>query len=167
VIEALGDVLAELPDRAAAPGAAAGRRIDDPLARQVLGQWPARRPAPRAGTHLGPRRWCRELGRGHRLGLGLLELGQPQLELLDEPGPALGGLAVPLTPRLGEQQLQALDLETEGGDLAVLASDRGVPLGEPRLGGAPCRTLGMQHRVRRGEIVGQGVEAVHAAGSST
>jgi hypothetical protein len=62
---------------------------------------------------------------------------------------------------------QALDLEPQGGDLTVLASDRGVPLGEPRLGGVPRRTLGTQHRVRRGEVVGQEVEAVHTGTSST
>src|SRR5439155_21231428 len=54
-LQALGHVLAELPDRAAAPGAAAGCGVDDPLAREVLRQRPAGRLArsPRA------RRGCR------------------------------------------------------------------------------------------------------------
>ena len=42
-LERLGDVLAQLADRAAALGAGAGGGIDDPLARQVLRQRPAGR----------------------------------------------------------------------------------------------------------------------------
>ena len=43
LIEQLELQLAELPDRAAALGAGAGGRIDDPLAWQMLGQRPAGR----------------------------------------------------------------------------------------------------------------------------
>ena len=110
-LQALGHVLAELAHRAAALRAAARRRVDDPLARQVLGQGTAGRPAPGAGARLGPRRRGGELGRRVLLGHRLLELGQLELELLDEPGAALGGLAVPFAPRLGEQQPEALDLQ--------------------------------------------------------
>ena len=85
---------------------------------------------------------CRDLGRRLRFGGALLEIGELQLELLDELCPALGGLAELLAARLGEQQLEALDLQPEGGDLVGLAGDRGVPLGEPRLGIEPCGALG-------------------------
>jgi hypothetical protein len=76
-------------------------------------------------------------------------------------------LAVLLTPRLGEQQLQALDLEPEGGDHTDLTSDYGIPLGKLRLGDVPCRALGTQHRMRSGKIVWQGIEAIHADNSNT
>jgi hypothetical protein len=69
--------------------------------------------------------------------------------------------------RFGEQQLEALDLEPEGGDLPDLVRECGVPFGKLRLGGLPRRALDTQHRVRRGEVVGQEVEAVHATDSST
>ena len=49
---------------------------------------------------------------------------------------------------LGEQQLQALDLQPDARHLGL-----GVP--GPRLGLEPGRALGQDHRVRRGEIVGQ------------
>jgi hypothetical protein len=45
--------------------------------------------------------------------------------------------------------------------------DRGVSFGKLRLGGMPCRTFGMQHRMRRGEVVGQEIGAVHIDNSST
>jgi hypothetical protein len=69
--------------------------------------------------------------------------------------------------RFGEQELEAFDLEPEGGNLAGLVGERGVSFGEPRLGGMPCRALGMQHRMRRGEVVRQVIEAVHTDSSST
>lgn len=98
---------------------------------------------------------CRHLRRRLLLGDGLLELGQLELELGNDLRPALGGLAVLLTARLGEQQLQALDLEPGAGDLSFSV------LG-PRFGRAPRRPLGEDHRMRGGEIGGQRIGADHA-----
>lgn len=81
-----------------------------------------------------------DLGRDFCLGLGLLELAQLQLELGDDPRPALGGLAELLAPGLGEEQLQALDLQPGAGDLGLGRQARG--------------TLREDHRVRRGELIG-------------
>jgi hypothetical protein len=133
--------LAELEDRAAALGAGAGRGVEDPLARQVLGQGsacrlagaiPSCRPIGRRGSALG-RDLC--------LSRGLLELAQLQLELGDDPRPTLGRLAELLAPGSGEEQLQALDLQPRAGDLD--------------LGRESCGTLGQDHGVRSGEVVGR------------
>ena len=145
--EGLGDVLAELADRAAALGAGAGRGVDDPLARQVLRQGSAGRLAGAIRSWRPIDRRCGDLGRGLCFGRGLLELAQLQLELVDQPPPRSAGLAELLAPGLGEQQLQALDLQPGAGDL--------------RLGLEACGALGQDHRMRCGEVVGQGVE-VHA-----
>ncbi len=83
-----------------------GRRNHDPLARQMLRQRPASGLLPdmrrhdRAGFRLGG------LGRRLVLGRGLLELGQLELELVDEPLAALAGLPELLAPGLGQQQLR-------------------------------------------------------------
>ncbi len=116
-VERLGDGLADLRQSApTAAGAARRRREDDPLARQMLGQWPA-------GGLLADMRGDDSaglLGRsfGSRLVLGraLLELGQLQLELVEQPCGPLAGLAERLAPGLGEQQLQSLDLERRSRD---------------------------------------------------
>ena len=96
-------------------GQAQGAGIDDPLARQVL-----RQRAP--GRLAGARRALSGLAAGAAIsaavsscGGGLLELGQLQLELGDDRRPALGGLPVLLAPGLGEEQLQALDLQPGAG----------------------------------------------------
>ena len=131
-----------------------GRRDDDPLARQMLRQRPAGGLLPdmrrhdRAGLRLGG------LDRRLVLGRGLLELGQLQLELVDEPLAPLAGLPELLAPGLGQQQLQALDLEPGGGDQG--------------LGLVPGAALGQDHRVRRGEVGGQGCGLVpHGPDAST
>jgi hypothetical protein len=98
---------------------------------------------------------CRDLRRRLLLGDGLLELSELELELGDDLRPTLGGLAVLLTARLGEQQLQALDLEPGAGDL-------GFSVLGPRFGRAPRRPLGEDHRMRGGEIGGQRIGAGHA-----
>ena len=96
--EGLGDVLAQLADGAAALGAGAGRRVEDPLARQVLRQGPAGRfaDATRSRHLVGGRR--RDLGHGLCFGGGRLELAQLQLELGDDLRPTLGRLAELLAP---------------------------------------------------------------------
>ena len=80
-------------------------------------------------------------GRHLVLGRGLLELGQLELELVDEPSAPLAGLTELLAPRLGQQQLQALDLEVGGGD--------------QRLGLVPGAAFSQDHRVRRGKVGGE------------
>jgi hypothetical protein len=101
-----------------------------------------------------------ELGGRVLLGHRLLEIGELELELLDQPGAALGGLAEPLAPHPGEQQLEALDLQPGAGHL-------GLDDARPLLGGEAGRALGEDHRVRSGEVVGERVRAVHEADSST
>ena len=97
MLQRLGHVLADLAQRgAAAAGARGRRRMHETLARQVIGQRPARRPLALEPFNLD----LRGCGRGRsqlglRLGFGriLFEIGKPKLKLL-ENGAALGGLAV-------------------------------------------------------------------------
>ena len=87
-VEGLGDDLADLGEPAAAAAAAGGgRRDDDPLARQMLRQRPARRACCRTWAPTTVPRCRRSFGRRLVLGHGLLELGQLELELVDEPLP--------------------------------------------------------------------------------
>ena len=131
---------------AAATGASAWRRIDDAPAWQALRQRAPRRDAAPEAANLDRRGGC--LG-GHRhRGSGLLELFELQLELLDQPAPALGGLSVLLVPRLGEQQLHALDLERKKVPFSLQLPGLG-------LSRDPRRALSQDHRVRRGEVGGQ------------
>ena len=58
-----------------------------------------------------------DLGLGLFLGLRLLEIVDGELELFDELFAALRGLPELLPPRLGEHQLQPLDLQ--GADLRL------------------------------------------------
>jgi hypothetical protein len=81
------------------------------------------------------------VGGGLVLGGGLLELGELEFELLDQPGAALAGGAEPLAAGLGQEQPQALDLERGGRDQA--------------LGALPRLALGQDHGVRGGEVGGQ------------
>ena len=113
-VEGLGNHLADLGEPAA-PAALARRRRrhDQPLARQMRRQRPACRLLPEMG--------CNDrAGSSFRgrlvLGGGFLDLGQLELELVDEPLAALAGLPELLAPRLGEQQLQPLDLQRGGRD---------------------------------------------------
>jgi hypothetical protein len=152
-IEGFGDDLADLGQPAPAAAAARRRRRNhDPLARQMCWQ---RSPAGLlADMPADGRADIRRAGVDRRLGRGLLELGQLELELVDEPSAPLAGLAEPLASRLGQQQLQALDLECGGGDQG--------------LGLLPGVPLGQDHRVRGGEIGGQGCGHVpHALDAST
>jgi hypothetical protein len=141
--------------------------MDDALARQMLRQRSPGRPARARHPLRTPRRRCGNLGR-LVLGDGLLELGQLQLELVDELGAALAGPAILLAPghrwpaghrsdsrrdagqrpARGEQQPQPLDLQPGAGD--------------QRLGLEPTTALGEDHRVRRSKVSGQGLEVAHA-----
>ena len=74
----------------------------------MLGEGLARWPLPGEGGHLGGpggRALCRQLVLGRR-GFELFEL---QLELVEQPGTALGALAEPLAPELLDLQLQMGD----------------------------------------------------------
>ena len=137
-VECLGDDLADLAQpRPAAARAARRRRHHDPLARQVLGQ----RPAGRLAARMGCDRIAHDGGTGLHLVLGqaLLELGQLELELVDEPLGPFAGRAEAFTASLRQQQLQSFDLERGGGDQGF--------------GPVSRLALGDDHRVRRGEVV--------------
>jgi hypothetical protein len=67
----------------AATWAGRGRRVDYPVARQVLGQRSARRPAPFEGGHSHSGRHGYHLGRRVRLRRIRLQIGQLQLELVE------------------------------------------------------------------------------------
>ena len=102
------------------------RRIDDALARQMLGQRPARRLAPLES--LAPSIFSRPPLRCHlrrRLGLGrvLFEVGELQLELLEERA-ALRGLAEPLVAQLGDRELQLLDQQRRRASASACAPSR-------------------------------------------
>src|SRR5271166_3814782 len=108
--ERLGHHFAELAQPpAAALAADARRRLDDALDRQIVRELarPARRTPPRRFGGLG----SRDLGLGLFLGLRRFQILDRQFELLDEQLAALRRLAVGLAARLGQLQLQPLDLE--------------------------------------------------------
>jgi hypothetical protein len=113
-----------------------GHRVDHALARQVLGQRPARRLAPREGLH-GLGRRLIDLRRRFGLGLVLLQLEQLQLELVEQRA-ALRRLAEPFVPQLGDLVLELLDQQR------LVAH-----LGAMRL------PLGQQHRLQRLDVVGE------------
>ena len=77
----------------------------------------------------------------------LLKLGKLQLELLDQPGAALGGLAEPLAAHPGEQQPSR--------SISSRTPMLGLGIPGPRLGLEPGCALGQDHGVRRDEIGGQ------------
>ena len=82
--------LAELAQpNAAALAAGARRRFDDPLNRQIVRQWLARRPRSAGTLFLGGLR-CRHLGLGLYFGLRLLEVLDGELELLNKLLAAFG-----------------------------------------------------------------------------
>jgi hypothetical protein len=92
-VEGLGDDLADLGQPAAAAAAAdRGRRDHDPLARQMLRQRAPGGPLPDMRRHDRARFRLGGFARRLVLGRGLLELGQLQLELIDEPLAPLAGL---------------------------------------------------------------------------
>ena len=93
-----------LRKRAAAARAGRRRRIDHALARQMLGQRPARRLAPRRRpAHRESSSARRHLRRRSRLApCVLLEIGELQLELVEQRA-ALRGLAELLVPQLRDR----------------------------------------------------------------
>ena len=103
-LQRLGHVLADLAQPAvAAARAGRGRRIDDALARQMLGQRPARRLAPLERRHrdlLG----CRQLRRGLGLRRILFQVGELKLKLIEQRA-TLRGLPELLVPQLLDRDL--------------------------------------------------------------
>ncbi len=90
-LQGLGHILADLAQcRPAATRAGRGRRIDDPFARQMLRQRTASRPAPfeRWHHHLLARHG--HLGRRVRLRRIRRQIGQLQLELVEQRTPFRG-----------------------------------------------------------------------------
>jgi hypothetical protein len=79
------------------------------------------------------------------LGLRLLEIGNGEFELLDELPAALGGLAELGAARLGQQELQPLDLEPEAGSFALGEIGAGLRRDEQT-------ALLEDHRMRSGEV---------------
>ena len=135
-LQRLGHVLAQLVQRTAAARAGRGHRVDHALARQMLGQRPARRLAPRERLHRHALRRG-DLFRRLRLGLILLQLEQLQLELIQQR-PSLRRLAEPLMLQLGDPVFELLDPQRLV-----------TKLGAMRL------PLGQQHRLQRLDVVGQ------------
>src|SRR5215218_3787454 len=133
-LQALGHVLAKLVQRAAAARAGRWYRIDDTLARQVIGQRPAGRLATGKGL-TGHARRSGDLQPRLRLGLIFLKLEQLQLELLQQRT-ALRRLPEPFMLQLGYPLLELLDAQ---GLLAQL--------------GAISLALGQQHRLQRFDVV--------------
>ena len=89
--------------RAAAFTAGARRRIDDALARKIVRQRPARRLNPGPFALLFVLLRSSDFGLGLFLGLSLLEIGDGELELLDELLAALRGLPELLPPGLASR----------------------------------------------------------------
>ena len=112
--------------------------MHDALARQVLGQRPAggfavlpRVAAGRCGRGC---EWPFDLSRHLVLRHARLELGQLQLQLVNELGAALRGSPELVTPQLGEGELESLDLQP---------TIVGLLLGDNH------------HRLQRGDVIGQ------------
>jgi hypothetical protein len=143
-VEGLGHDLAQLGEpMAAAAVAGRGRWDDDALARQMSRQRAARRLLPDMGCDdRAGGGFCGRLV----LGSGFLELGQLELELVNEPFAPLAGLAELLAPGFGKQQLEPLNLQRGGRDQSF--------------GLLPGGALSQDHCVRRGEVAWQGCRLV-------
>ena len=147
--ERLGHHLAELAQpRAAALAADARGGLDDALDRQIVRKLAgaARRAPPR---RLGGFR-RRDLGLGFFFRLSLFQILDRQLELLDEELAALRRLAVGLAARLGQLQLQPLDLQ--GANLRFV-----LRFAQRRLSLRQRIALREDHRMRARQIVRKGV----------
>jgi hypothetical protein len=153
-LQRLGDVLAQL-GQAPAAAARTGRRAghDHPLARQMLGEWLARRPPAGEGCHTGGLR-CRPLCRQLVLGRRGLKVFQLQLELIEQAGTVLRALTE-LRP------LQLLDLQLQMGDQCMVVARSG-----PQRGRFRCRRrqLGLarqQQPLQARRIIRQGIHRGH------
>jgi len=136
----LGHLLAELAQsHAAALAAGTGRGRDDALDRKIVRQ--LARPTRRAGALLLRRSGRRDLGFGLFLALRLFEIFDRQFELFDQEFAAFGRLTERLATRLGQQELQPLDLQRANLRFASF-HDQHLALRE-------------DHRVSAGEVVGE------------
>ena len=111
-------------------GAGAGRRIDDPLHRQVGGQ---HRPGRTSGAMLvrrEGRHGSRGIGLGFCLSLAFLHVGDGQLKLLDQELAALGRLSELLPAQLRDEELQLLGFEAADQGFAAQRHDHRVGIGE-------------------------------------
>jgi len=149
-LQRLGHVLAQLVQHPAAARAGRRHRIDDALARQMLGQRPARRLAPFECAHLNLLaccRGCRHLRHGLRFRRILFQVGQLQLELFEQCAP-LRGLPKSLLPKLGDRELHLLDQQG--------ARPRfGLRVLSLHLSFNARRVLGEKHCLQRLDVVGQ------------
>ncbi len=103
--------LAELVQPLAAALATCARRgFDDAFDRQIVRQGTSRRPRV-LRTLLFGGFWCRDLGLGFLLGLGLFKILDGQFELLDQQPAAFRRLPELLAPCLGQHQLQPFDFQ--------------------------------------------------------
>jgi hypothetical protein len=154
-LQRLGDVLAQLAQpRAAAAKAHGGSRLDQPLARQMLGEGLARRVLAGKGRHIG--------GLGHGpLGGDLvlagrtLEFLEAQFHLVEQPRRAFRVLAIELARQLG-------DLQSLMGDQSLIIGGLGLGRRQFRLDpGRPGRffealcALHDQRHPQRGDVVGE------------
>ena len=92
---------------------------------------------------------CRRLG----FGRGLFQVGELQLELLDQR-PAFRRLAKPLMAQFGDGKLQLRNLQRPRMRLCLGAAHLRFRL-DPR-----C-ALGDQHRLQRRNVVGQRISSAH------
>ena len=139
-------------ERNAFPGVALARAVErlrrhgHPLPWQMRRQGSARRARPHMGTNHGSVAGAGAFG-GRRLvlGHGLFELGELELELLDQPAAALAGSPEPLAASFGREQPEALDLELGAGH-------HGFGVAGTVFGLAARVALGQDHGVRGGQI---------------
>ena len=119
VLQDLGDVLADLLHRRAAVGAGAGRGVFHRLARQAFRQRPTCRAFLLLGLGCGNLRRARLPTRA--VGFQLLD---QELELADLRVELLGGATVLQSAKLGDEELEVLDLVVALGELRLLLDDQ-------------------------------------------
>jgi len=120
--------------------AGARRGFDDTLDRQVIWQGTSRRPRILRAFLLGGF-WCRDLGLGFLLGLGLFKILDGQLKLLDQQPATFRRLPELLAPCLGQHQLQPFDFQAADGHFALRQRQ--------------LLALSKDHRVRSGKFGGK------------
>ena len=153
-LQRLGDVLSELRQARAAT-AGAGRRPgnDHPLARQMFGERLACRALAGEGRDgRGPRH--RVLGGQLILGRRGFEFLELQLELVKQPGAALGTLAEAIAVEL-------LDPQLEVGDQSLVVGDLGPQRGSFRRHRHGMRTRCDEQPLQALGIIGQEIDRRH------